>query len=143
MSLRPPDRRIVVTSSRNWGNPRRVFGALRRELAGGEFLLAVGDCPTGGDAMAKFWGRKHLMWPVVEFAAPWELRRRAAGPIRNHFMIDMFRPHLVLAFLRPDSKGAKGCADYARGLGIEVIPFYEGFEEPTGITEGGGDAIAV
>jgi hypothetical protein len=125
-----PADRIVVTGSRGWKNNRKIFGVLRRELAERqEFLLGIGDCPTGADAAALWWGRRHLMFPPTVFYAPWTKRGRYAGILRNHFMIDMFRPQLVLAFLRPESVGTVDCKEYAESLGIEVRPFYEGFGE--------------
>ena len=126
MAAEYPSLRIVVTGSRDWSSPQRVHLALSLTLDGGEFLLGVGDCPTGGDKFAREWGTANLIWPVTTFHAPWPLRKRAAGPIRNHFMIDMFRPRLVLAFLRPESRGTVDCADYAESLGIEVRRFREG-----------------
>lgn len=132
MSLGPPERRLVVTASRFWGNPQRVFDALDGVLGYGEFLLGVGDCPTGGDLFARQWGSRRLRWPYTQFHAPWTTRRKAAGMIRNHFMIDQFRPQLVLAFFRPDSRGTKDCAEYAESRGIKVISFYEGFEGTPG-----------
>lgn len=127
MTLEVPTRRIVVTGSRDWQDARALFGALRRELADGEFVLGVGDCPSGADRGAWSWGQRYLAWPVTVYHAPWKTRGKAAGPIRNHFMIDEFRPIRVLAFFRPNSRGTKDCAEYAESRGIEVVPFYEGF----------------
>lgn len=129
-----PSVRVVVTGSQNWRNVLRIREALGNELMDqGEFLLGVGDCPTGADWIAWHWGKSRLAWPVTMFYAPWAKRGKAAGPIRNHFMIDMFRPRLVLAFLRPESRGTVDCANYAESLGIEVRRFHEG----------GGDAVDV
>lgn len=122
-----PSVRIVVTGSRNWRGVLAIREALGDELMDhGEFLLGVGDCPTGADDIALRWGKGRLAWPVAEFCAPWTKRGKAAGMIRNHFMIDMFRPRLVLAFLRPESRGTVDCADYAESKGITVRRFYEG-----------------
>jgi hypothetical protein len=130
MGTEYPSVRIVVTGSRNWNDYRKVSWALRRELTThGEFLLGVGDCPAGADQMALHWGRQNLMWPVLTFHAPWDMRGVVGGPVRNHFMIDMFRPRLVLAFLRPESRGTVDCVGYAESKGIEIRRFYEGGED--------------
>lgn len=128
MERKVPNRRIVVTGSRLWSSAQRVEEALRHELdEWGQFLLSVGDCPTGADKFALAWGRLWLKWPVSVYTAPWHQMRRAGGPIRNHFMIDMSQPVAgVLAFLRPESRGTVDCADYAEGKGIVVCRFYEG-----------------
>ena len=133
MSAQYPAVRIVVTGSRWWKNADVIFDALKRELADhGQFLLGVGDCPKGADMLAREWAGWHLDHPFTQFHAMWHARGKAAGPLRNHFMIDMFRPRLVLAFFRPDSRGTKDCAEYADLKGIEVRPFYEGFDEGEG-----------
>ena len=122
-----PTFRITVTGSRDW----REIGVLRAALLDqlldhGQFLLGVGDCPTGADKMALGWGKGRLTWPVVQFTAPWTQAGKGAGMIRNHFMIDMFRPHLVLAFPLLDSRGTVDCMDYAESRGIEVRRYKEG-----------------
>jgi hypothetical protein len=130
MGLEVPKRRIAVTGYRYWSSRSRVFAALERQLQEGEFLLGAGDA-TGADVFAREWGLHNLAWPVTEFHAPWTVRRKAAGPIRNHFMIDMFRPQRVLAFLHPLSRGTVDCYEYAESLGIEVLKFHEGEEHGT------------
>jgi len=130
MSPGVPKFRIVVTGDRHWGEPTQVYNALRHCLAEQQqFLLGVGDCPTGADLMAKLWGAKYLRFPVTQFNAGWvywdyQGQRAAAGPIRNGFMIDMFRPALVLAFITPGSRGTVNCANYAESQGIEVRRFF-------------------
>ncbi len=127
MSLEVPSFRIVVTGSRNWKGVAHIREALNWELHDQQqFLLGVGDCPTGADRIALDWGKGRLMFPVTEFYAPWTKRGKGAGMLRNHFMIDMFQPALVLAFLRPESRGTVDCANYAESKGIEVRRFYEG-----------------
>lgn len=143
-----PSVRIVVTGSRNWQVGFRIREALSDELMDhGQFLLGVGDCPTGADRHALLWGKGRLDWPVTVFYAPWNKRGKAAGMIRNHFMIDMFRPRLVLAFLRPESRGTVDCANYAEAAGIEVRRFHEGggngaLEEGAGPVDDGDRRLA-
>lgn len=130
MAAEYPKFRVVVTGSRNWRDWIQIREVLSDTLLDhGQFLLGVGDCETGADRMALNWGKGRLVWPVTTFHAPWTQRGRAAGPIRNHFMIDMFRPQLVLAFLRPESRGTVDCANYAESLGIEVRRFHEGEDD--------------
>lgn len=127
MGAEYPPRRIVVTGSRFWTDGRLIHDHLDYYLATyGEFLLGVGDCPSGADRMAAAWGRRYLAWPITTFHAPWDKRGKYAGNLRNHFMIDMFRPQLVLAYIHPTSKGTRDCADYAKSKGIAVRPFYRG-----------------
>lgn len=121
---------IVVTAYRHWQNPRTVWNrmqrlqdecAIRRE----GLEVGVGDCPTGGDSFIRDWA---LTAPVLLriFYADWANLGDAAGPTRNNLMIDEMRPEKVIAFLHPLSRGAKGCAEYARRKGIPVEPIWEG-----------------
>lgn len=122
-----PVRRIVVTGSRLWTDGVLIHDHLNYYLAEyQQFLLGVGDCPSGADRIAAAWGRRNLMFPIVTFHAPWDKQGKYAGMLRNHFMIDMFRPQLVLAYLHPTSKGTKDCKEYAESKGIAVRPFYQG-----------------
>jgi hypothetical protein len=116
--------RIVVTGDRGWADGQRVIDTLDSQLSYGEFLLGVGDCETGVDLAAWHWGLSNLSWPVTRFHAPWQKKNRAAGPIRNHFMIDEFRPTAVFAFLTPQSRGTVDCANYAESRGITVFRFH-------------------
>jgi hypothetical protein len=41
-------------------------------------------------------------------------------------MIDTIKPHLVLAFLHPKSKGTVQCWEYAKSQGYKVLEIWEG-----------------
>lgn len=132
MSSEVPSFSVVVTGWRYWSDFRMVHEALQDELdERGQFLLGVGDCPTGADDIALRWGSHYLYWPVTVFHAPWDTHGAAAGPLRNKFMIDEFCPDLVLAFIHPTkSRGTVNCANYAESQGITVRPFFERRAQP-------------
>ena len=135
--------RIVVTGFRYWRNRDRIWSALADWdwISGHRLAVAVGDCETGADLFTRQWvrhaGRQDLCQvfragrgdPDDQLpnmvASSWDRDGKFAGPKRNQAMIDMWHPLVVLAFLHPDSKGAKGCAEYARLKGIQVIDFWE------------------
>lgn len=138
--------RIAVTGFRNWKDRTRVWDQLARWdwISGRRLEVAVGDCETGADEYTRQWvrhaGRQDLCrvfmaGPLGNIDLPgthvssWTKDGKAAGPIRNEAMIDMWQPLVVLAFLHPDSKGAVGCAAYARLQGIQVIEFWQPKEE--------------
>jgi hypothetical protein len=121
--------RIVVTSYRHWQDRAAVFKALDYwdRMSGFHLKLGVGDCPTGGDAFARQWAwERGRMHETKVYPANWDLFAKGAGPLRNQWMIDDFDPMIVLAFLHPESKGARGCAEYARRKGITVLDKWEG-----------------
>lgn len=55
---------------------------------------------------------------VIRFRTDGELYNAAAGPIRNRFMLDKEKPHLVVAF--PGGEGTEDMVAYARKKGVEV-----------------------
>jgi hypothetical protein len=134
--------RIVVTGFRNWKTRRRIWDELAHWdwISGRRLEVAVGDCETGVDEYTRQWvrhaGRQDLCKVYcagvsespdlpASYVSSWVTNGKAAGPIRNKAMIDTWQPLVVLAFLHPDSKGAVGCAEYARLQGIQVIDFWE------------------
>lgn len=137
--------RIVVTGFRGWSNRQQVLDDLTHwdKISGYRLQVAVGDCPTGADEFTREWITIHRReaTSLVFLAGPdrfpgfrtiqvasWEVHNKAAGPRRNRVMVDKWEPFVVLAYLHPDSKGARGCAEYAGTKGIQVIPRWEGRE---------------
>jgi hypothetical protein len=60
---------------------------------------------------------------VRAFEANWAELGRAAGPLRNRFMID-HGPEFLLGWRTPGvSAGTDGCVAYAEGRGVEVFRF--------------------
>jgi hypothetical protein len=126
-------KRIVVTGSRDWYEVRyavRTFKAyeILETLVGVPPEWAVGDCPDGIDKLFTDW---HVNWKGYKpkiYEADWEKYGRAAGPIRNAFMLDDFRPDLVLAFPwhGAGNRGTMGTAALAIERGIDVEYFWGG-----------------
>jgi hypothetical protein len=143
---------VIVTGSRDWPEEQAelviavldgiywnaTLGHLVTELS--EFHLYVGDCPTGVDAIVKWWAEQSPSHSYNEreddpyfelhrFEADWDRWGKAAGPIRNAEMLDNAREGLVFAFHknrdvflnlhREDDKesGTNHCANLARRMG--------------------------
>lgn len=110
--------RIVVTGGRDYDNPQHLELILGRMHAASPITeLAQGECPTGADAMAKAWARSQGI-TVKEYAADWLVYGRSAGPVRNQFMLDDFRPDSVVAF--PGNRGTADCVRRARKANLTV-----------------------
>jgi len=62
----------------------------------------------GADRLADVWALERML-PVMRFDAQWQRLGRAAGPIRNGWMIEYGKPDLVVAF-----PGGRGTADMVR-----------------------------
>lgn len=111
---------IIVTGSRDFYDWELVFHALNTHTASHpNFLLKMGDCPTGADLFAYMYAEA-IGCSFTRFFADWEKFKKAAGPIRNHEMVDS-GADLVLGFPRDSSRGTKDCCTYAASKGIPVM----------------------
>ncbi len=82
----------------------------------GDFAVIHGAA-KGADRLAALWGKGRGL-PVIEVAANWVMHGKAAGAIRNGWMLDFCHPTYAVAF-----PGGNGTADMtrrceARGLTI-------------------------
>ena len=81
------------------------------------FKLGQGGAP-GADKLCERWTEMRDPCAVTTYPAEWKARGRAAGPLRNRFMLDDFQPHALLAF--PGGRGTADCVAAAHERGIPV-----------------------
>jgi hypothetical protein len=108
--------RVLVTGSRRWPEREAIQEALKNC---GATIVAHGDCKGAdwvADAVAGTMGLD-----IVKFPANWNKDGKAAGPIRNRRMFNIFKPDLVLAFPMKDSVGTLDMIKYAESQGCPVI----------------------
>lgn len=86
--------RVVVCGSRNWTDRETIRAWLARLPLGSE--VAHGGAPGADTIAGEEAGARGLS--VHVFQADWSKHGNAAGPIRNRWMLDTFKPALVLAF---------------------------------------------
>jgi hypothetical protein len=80
-------------------------------------FLGEGGAP-GIDTICRRWAfQKGIACATMH--ANWDFYYKAAGPIRNCWMLEFFDPDVVLRF--PGGTGTANCAKQAETLGIEVI----------------------
>lgn len=112
--------KVLVCGDRNWLG----WAAIQRELERlPEGATIIHGAARGADTIAATLGVR-MGLTVKAVPAHWESFGRAAGPIRNKWMLDM-EPDLVLAF-HGDIRQSKGTANMiaiARKKGIEVRLF--------------------
>ena len=89
-------------------------------MRGEGVTLISGACPTGADRMAEEIALG-LGWTVEIHPAQWERYGKAAGFIRNAFMVSECAPDVCYAFVRNHSKGASMTVALAATAGIPTV----------------------
>lgn len=120
--------RILITGSRAWIMEPIIYEALYERLAQhGRITIIQGDC-DGADLMAKSWAREQILQGMhmgvahvrlESYPALWDDFDKAAGPIRNKYMVQLGADE-CLAFPLPQSRGTIGCMKLAQAEGIPV-----------------------
>ncbi|MBW3560054.1 MAG: DUF2493 domain-containing protein, partial [Proteobacteria bacterium] len=73
---------------------------------------------SGIDTWARHWAGDRGI-PVATWDANWAFYKRAAGPKRNGWMLDIARPDVVLAF--PGNDGTADCVRQAHARALVVV----------------------
>jgi hypothetical protein len=94
-----------------------VFTMLPAKFPGRDITVWHGDA-SGADAQTKTWASINGV-PCFGCQAPWAKYEKAAGPIRNQWMLDYGRPHLVVAFT--GGNGTKDMITRAAKAGLPVL----------------------
>ncbi len=113
--------RVLICGDREWVDDGKIDKVLR-ELHGTEKVeLVIEGGARGADSIGRQVATK-IGIPVMEFPANWTFYKKAAGPIRNGWMLTFGKPDLILAFHANlhDSKGTKDMVRRAHNADIEV-----------------------
>jgi hypothetical protein len=137
--------RVIVTGSRSWREPLRIYEALDTMCSAGDLTVVHGDCQQGADSFARDWCqqaqyRSDVRVTEERHPADWKQHGRRAGFLRNEEMVRA-GADTVLAFADycPDpacprwdtypvdehaTHGTEHCMNTAARAGIEVIVFW-------------------
>lgn len=107
-------RRVVVTGGRDYDDLEHVFEVLNGYAP---IHVAHGDA-KGVDTMVLDWARTVRVVCTV-YPAKWDDYGASAGPIRNGFMLEDFKPDFVLAF--KGGAGTENAIKQAHKNNIKVI----------------------
>lgn len=105
--------RVIVCGGRNYSDVRRV----EEQLETLNIRLLITGGARGADELAYDWAMKRGC-PVCVFPANWNVNGKAAGPIRNGWMLEHGKPDLVVAF--PGGTGTLDMIHRARIAGVAV-----------------------
>lgn len=120
---------VIVTGGRHYNGSGLVAELERIHAETPIAWLLVGDCPTGADLLAYYWGRRTDGPEIARFVADWQNLGTSAGPRRNVAMVrhalwlrDESAPESlkVLCLAAPGGRGTADCVRRARTAGIEV-----------------------
>lgn len=105
----------VVTGGRSYADYAHVRRVLDEERPQ---VVVQGECPYGGaDALAARYCEERGI-PCIGMKAHFKLLGRAAGPIRNGWMLDLLPIYKVIAF--PGDRGTNDCVRQAHEREILV-----------------------
>ena len=112
---------FLVTGGRDFADYNLVRKTLDEVLKKYGVDLLVQGGATGADALSKKYRRLHALRPLAmtEVKPNWKVHGKAAGPIRNRFMLENWKPLIVVAF--PGGRGTADCVRQARELGFPIL----------------------
>ncbi len=122
--------RVLFCGDRNWSDRERIHTVMSQLAAKCErtpgdsrlpaSLIIIHGAARGADTIAgEVAIDLHLPWMV--FPARWKVYGRAAGPIRNHQMLEEGKPDLVCAF-HDDLFRSRGTSNMVRIAQVAGIP---------------------
>jgi hypothetical protein len=109
---------VVVTGGRDYADAETVNRVLSEVHAEYEIDLLVHGAASGADSLADGWAKANNV-RSCPCPADWSRLGRRAGPVRNRYMLDAFKPDLVVAF--PGGAGTADCVRAAEERGIRVL----------------------
>jgi len=113
--------RYIFCGARDWADKKKIDKRVAKLTS--DDLLIEGGAP-GADFIAGVCADMHGI-PHCTFKANWKFYSKAAGPIRNGWMLRFGVPNKVVAF-HADLERSSGTADMVRrarkaGVPVEVI----------------------
>lgn len=100
--------RVLVCGGRTYANYDHVKAVLYTVHSIYTITQIIHGAARGADTLAGRWARENKI-PVRQHPADWNKYGKRAGFIRNQFMLDKEKPHMVVGF-----PGGTGTADMMR-----------------------------
>lgn len=109
--------KVVVFGGRKFVNTELVDDSLDRLLLLFGRMVIIQGGANGADFYAKQWGQRNGQ-PGVQIDALWDYYKNSAGPIRNHWMVDIMHPNYAVGF--PGENGTADMTKYCLSKGIPL-----------------------
>ena len=107
--------RLLVCGGRSYANRKRLYSVL--DSLEKPSAVIHGNAP-GADSLADAWAIERGI-TAIRCPAKWSQFGRAAGPLRNQFMLDFHKPDVVVAF--PGGAGTAHLVSIAKEVDVLVI----------------------
>lgn len=108
--------RVLVCGGRDYDDKESLTTVLDAAHHANPIECLIHGAARGADTLAADWALSHDVL-CNAYPADWERDGKAAGPIRNQRMLDLGKPHMVIAF-----PGGKGTADMIRRAEAAKVP---------------------
>jgi hypothetical protein len=110
--------KVLVTGGRDYDDHRTVKAVLDYVNKASRIISLCHGGATGADSWAGMWSWENDLMPK-SYDADWKAHGKAAGPIRNSFMLKDFGPDLCVMF--PGSNGTADMVSKCRRAGVPVF----------------------
>lgn len=117
--MKSPITLVLVTGGRDYTDIGAVFDCLTRLNEQFERMIVIHGDADGADDLA-YKVCKQVGIEQVRVPAAWNRYQRAAGPIRNQLMLDLF-PNIDIVLAFPGGTGTADMKSRADAKGIPVI----------------------
>ena len=109
---------MIVCGGREYADDKHVRDVLDAGIDGQPITAIAEGGAQGADEHAEEWAMMRGI-DCQTYNADWSKHGRAAGPIRNGFMLQEFEPNAVIAF--PGGRGTADMVRRAKAAGVRVI----------------------
>jgi hypothetical protein len=110
--------RVLVCGGRDYADQGQLYRVLDAAHAANPIVCLIHGGARGADTLAADWALERDVL-CNAYVADWGRDGKAAGPIRNQQMIDLGKPHMVIAF--PGGKGTADMIRKAEAAGVPVV----------------------
>jgi hypothetical protein len=97
--------RVLVCGGRDFSDAAMLESELNEIHEYRNITQVIHGAASGADKLAGMWAKGRGI-PSIACPAAWDVYGKAAGPMRNQYMLDVHKPDLVVAF-----PGGRGTAD--------------------------------
>ncbi|WP_441235681.1 SLOG family protein [Bradyrhizobium sp. 930_D9_N1_4] len=112
------EQRVLVCGGRDYDDREQLFRVLDVAHMANPIVCLIHGAARGADALAADWALERDVL-CNAYPADWGAHGNTAGPIRNRKMLEVGKPHIVIAF--PGGKGTANMIKQSDAAGVPVV----------------------